>query len=72
MIQIVDKQTLATVKTLGPLPGGDVAFTKGGTYALVASRGSDGAVVVYDATTLKEIRRLPMRDPVYIYTANRR
>jgi len=65
-VHIIDKQTLEIVETLNPAPGKTVAhteFTRDGKYALVSIWEDDGAVVVYDAATLKEVRRLPMRKP---------
>ncbi|MCB2130470.1 MAG: c-type cytochrome [Rhodobacteraceae bacterium] len=65
-MHIIDKDTLAIVKTLNPAPGKTVAhieFTKDGKYALVSIWEDDGAVIVYDAATLEEVRRLPMRKP---------
>lgn len=65
-VHIIDKQTLEIVKTLNPAPGKTVAhteFTRDGKYALVSIWEDDGAVVVYDAATLEEVRRLPMRKP---------
>ncbi|HRO13916.1 MAG TPA: cytochrome D1 domain-containing protein [Paracoccus sp. (in: a-proteobacteria)] len=65
-VHIIDKQTLEIVKTLNPAPGKTVAhteFTKDGKYALVSIWEDDGAVVVYDAETLEEVRRLPMKKP---------
>jgi len=65
-IHVIDKQTLEIVKTLNPAPGKTVAhveFTKDGKYALVSIWEDDGAVIVYDAATLQEIKRLPMRKP---------
>ncbi len=65
-MHIIDKQTLEIVKTLDPAPGKTVAhveFTKSGKYALVSIWEDDGAVIVYDAATLQEIKRLPMRKP---------
>jgi DNA-binding beta-propeller fold protein YncE/cytochrome c553 len=65
-IHVIDKQTLEIVKTLNPAPGKTVAhveFTKTGKYALVSIWEDDGAVIVYDAATLEEVRRLPMRKP---------
>ena len=35
----------------------------GGRYALVSVWEMDGAVVVYDAATLEEVKRLPMVKP---------
>lgn len=65
-MHIIDKQTLEIVKTLNPAPGKTVAhteFTRDGRYALVSVWEDDGAVVVYDAKTLEEVKRLPMRKP---------
>ncbi|MFC3166967.1 cytochrome D1 domain-containing protein [Paracoccus fontiphilus] len=65
-VHIIDKQTLEIVKTLNPAPGKTVAhteFTKDGKYALVSIWEDDGAVVVYDASTLEEVKRLTMRKP---------
>ena len=44
-----------------------VEFDRYGRYALVSVWDSDGAVVAYDAQTLEEVKRLPMRKPVGKY-----
>jgi len=65
-IHVIDKKTLEIVKTLQPEPGktsGHVEFTKDGRYALVSIWDIEGALVIYDAQTLKEIKRLPMSKP---------
>jgi len=65
-MQVIDKRTLKIVKTLRPSPGktsAHVEFDRYGRYALVSIWDMDGAVVVYDARTLKEIKRLPMKKP---------
>jgi len=65
-IQIINKQKLEVVKTLIPAPGKTAAhteFTRDGKYALVSIWEMDGALVVYDATTFKELKRLPMKKP---------
>ncbi len=65
-IQILDKQKLAVVRTLIPAPGKTAAhteFTRDGKYALVSVWEMDGALIVYDAATFKEIKRLPMKKP---------
>jgi len=65
-MHIIDKETLEIVKTLNPAPGKTVAhteFTKDGKYALVSIWEDDGAVIVYDAKTLQEVKRLPMKKP---------
>jgi len=65
-MHVIDKRTLEVVKTLRPAPGktaAHVEFTRDGKYALLSIWDPDGAVIVYDATTLKEIKRLPMNKP---------
>ncbi len=65
-MHVIDKDTLEIVKTLDPAPGQTVAhveFTRDGSHALVSIWEDDGAVIVYDAKTLEEVRRLPMRKP---------
>jgi len=65
-IEIIDKQTLKVVRTLTPSPGQTAAhteFTRDGKYALVSVWEMEGALVVYDARTFREVKRLPMRKP---------
>lgn len=65
-MHIIDKETLEIVQTLHPEPGVTVAhteFTKDGSRALVSIWEDDGAVIVYDAASLQELRRLPMKKP---------
>ncbi|MDH3666135.1 MAG: nitrite reductase [Paracoccaceae bacterium] len=65
-MHVIDKQTLEIVRTLRPQPGATVAhveFDRDGEHALVSVWEDDGAVIVYDARTLEEVRRLPMRKP---------
>lgn len=65
-VHIIDKQKLEIVKTLRPAKGktaAHVEFTKDGKYALLSIWDMDGAVIVYDANTLEEIKRLPMVKP---------
>ncbi|MTE01904.1 cytochrome C oxidase Cbb3 [Paracoccus sp. YIM 132242] len=65
-IHIIDKQTLEIVRTLIPAPGQTAAhteFTRDGKYALVSIWEDDGALIIYDARTLEEVKRLPMRKP---------
>lgn len=66
LMHVIDKQTLEIVKTLRPAPGktsAHVEFTQDGRYALVSIWDMDGAVVIYDANTLEEVKRLPMKKP---------
>lgn len=65
-IQILDTRTLEIVRTLRPDPGrtaSHVEFTRDGRYALVSIAETDGALVVYDARSFAEIKRIPMRKP---------
>ena len=61
---------MALYKTLRPEPGktsAHVEFTRDGRYALLSIWDMDGALVVYDADSLEEIKRIPMRKPVGKY-----
>lgn len=65
-MHIIDKRTLEVARILRPAPGktaAHVEFTRDGKYALVSIWEKDGALVIYDAATLKEIKRLPMNKP---------
>ena len=66
VMHVIDKRSLELVKTLRPEPGktaAHVEFTRDGRYALVSIWEMDGAIVVYDAATLTEVKRLPMKKP---------
>ena len=65
-VHVIDKNTLEIVKTLRPIPGktsGHVEFTRDGKYALLSIWEMDGAIIVYNAKTLEEIKRIPMKKP---------
>ncbi|MBF0628196.1 MAG: c-type cytochrome [Magnetococcales bacterium] len=65
-VHVIDKATLEIFKTLRPVPGktsGHVEFTKDGRYALLSIWEMDGALVVYDAKSLEEVKRIPMKKP---------
>lgn len=69
-LQVIDKDILAVVAELRPLPGqtfAHVEFTRDGRYALASVMEDDGALLVLDARTLSEVARLPMRKPVGKY-----
>ena len=72
-LQVIDKASLETVAELRPLPGKTLAhieFTKDGRYALASvweRRADGGALIVFDAETLKEVKRIPMDKPVGKY-----
>jgi cytochrome c553/DNA-binding beta-propeller fold protein YncE len=66
VMHIVDKRTLEIKEILRPMPGktaAHVEFTRDGKYVLVSIWEDDGWLLIYDATTLKEIKRLPMKKP---------
>ena len=70
VMHVIDKNTLEIVKTLRPAPGktaAHVEFTRDGKYALVSIWEYDGALVVYDASTFEEVKRIPMKKPVGKY-----
>ncbi|MGQ0522893.1 MAG: cytochrome D1 domain-containing protein [Betaproteobacteria bacterium] len=65
-LQIIDKRTLEVVRTLRPVPGKTLAhveFTRDGRYAVASLWEHDGALIVFDAVTLEEVKRIPMRKP---------
>ena len=69
-MQIIDKDKLEIVAELKPEPGktfAHVEFTKDGKYVLASLWEMDGALIIYDAVTLKEVKRLPMKKPVGKY-----
>ncbi|MCW8916874.1 MAG: nitrite reductase [Magnetovibrio sp.] len=69
-LHVIDKRTLEIVKTIRPEPGktgAHVEFDRYGKYALVSVWDMDGALVVYDAATFEEIKRIPMKKPVGKY-----
>lgn len=69
-MQIIDKRTLEVVREVTPEPGrasSHVEFTRTGSHALVSVWEHDGALVVYDARTFKEVKRLPMCKPIGKY-----
>ncbi|UZE97509.1 nitrite reductase [Alkalimarinus alittae] len=66
LMHVINKETLEIEKTLQPIPGKTAAhieFTKDGSHALMSIWDKDGALIVYDANTLKEVKRLPMKKP---------
>ena len=71
-IQVLSKEGLKVVKDLTPEPGKramHIEFTKDGRYALVSIWERDGAVVIYDTTSFKEVKRLPFEKPIGKYNA---
>ncbi|MBR0985608.1 cytochrome D1 domain-containing protein [Bradyrhizobium liaoningense] len=65
-LSIIDKRTLEVVRSITPEPGktaAHVEFDKYGRYALVSIWEDQGALVVYDAATFAEVKRIPMSRP---------
>ncbi len=68
-LTLIDKTTLRPVTTVRE-PGKTLAhieFTRDGRYALASVWDMDGALIVFDAATLREVKRLPMSKPVGKY-----
>jgi mono/diheme cytochrome c family protein/DNA-binding beta-propeller fold protein YncE len=69
-LTIIDKATLEPVAQVKAPEGQTLAhieFTRDGRYALASLWEMNGALIVYDANTLKEVKRLPMSKPVGKY-----
>lgn len=65
-VHVINKKTLEIVETLRPAPGKTAAhieFDRQGNHALLSIWDMDGALIVYDAQTLAEVKRLPMVKP---------
>jgi hypothetical protein len=65
-MSIIDKRTLEIVRTVTPSPGktaAHVEFDRYGRYALVSIWENEGALVIYNAATFAEIKRIPMSRP---------
>ncbi|WP_249383932.1 nitrite reductase [Chitinivorax sp. B] len=72
-LQIIDKNTLDIVGSVAPMPGKTLAhieFTRDGRYALASLWERDGAIIVFDATTWQEVKRLPMSKPIGKYNVH--
>jgi DNA-binding beta-propeller fold protein YncE len=72
-LQVIDKQTLEVAARLTPEPGKTLAhveFDRYGRYALASLWERDGALIVFDARTLKEVKRIPMNKPVGKYNVH--
>ncbi len=72
-LQVIDKDTLEVVARLTPAPGKTLAhveFDRYGRYALASLWETDGALIVFDARTLAEVKRIPMNKPVGKYNVH--
>ena len=66
LMHIIDKTSLEIIKTIKPAPGktaAHVEFDRDGSHAIVSIWDLDGAIVIYDAATLEEVKRIPMSKP---------
>ncbi len=66
LVHVIDKETLEIARTLQPAPGktaAHVEFDRDGSHAILSIWEEDGAIVIYDAETLEEVKRLPMSKP---------
>ena len=72
-MQVIDKEKLEVVAELKPAPGktfAHVEFTRDGKYVLASlweRKADGGAIIVFDAATFKEVKRIPMDKPVGKY-----
>lgn len=65
-VHLIDKQTLEIAHTLRPMPGKNAAhveFTNDGSHLILSVWDTDGALIVYNAKTLEEVKRIPMNKP---------
>jgi len=65
-MHVIDKSSLEIIKTLRPVPdktSAHIEFTRDGRYALLSIWENQGAIIVYDARTLEEVKRIPMNKP---------
>jgi mono/diheme cytochrome c family protein/DNA-binding beta-propeller fold protein YncE len=70
ILTVIDKNTLEVVAQVKEPEGKTLAhieFTRDGRYVLASLWETDGALIVYDAATFKEVKRLPMSKPVGKY-----
>jgi len=72
-LQVIDKRSLEKVAEVKVAPGKTLAhieFTRDGRYALASlweRKADGGALVVFDAASFKEVKRIPMDKPVGKY-----
>jgi len=72
-LQVIDKRTLEKVAEVKTNPGKTLAhveFTRDGKYVLASlweRKADGGALIVFDAATFREVKRIPMDKPVGKY-----
>jgi WD40 repeat protein/cytochrome c553 len=67
---VIDRDSLQSVAELRPEPGKTLAhveFTRDGRHVLASLWEDDGAIIVFDADSLREVKRIPMRKPIGKY-----
>jgi cytochrome c553 len=65
-LTIIDKETLQVAGSVTPRPGkiaAHVEFDRTGRFAAVSVWEMDGALVIYDAASFAELKRIPMSKP---------
>jgi WD40 repeat protein len=65
-VHVIDKNSLEIIKTLRPSPGKNAAhveFDRYGKHALLSVWDINGELIVYNAATLEEVKRLSMKKP---------
>ena len=65
-VHLIDKQTLEVAHTLRPMPGKNAAhveFNRDGSHLILSVWDKEGALIVYNAETLEEVKRIPMNLP---------
>ncbi len=65
-VHVIDKRSLEIVRTLRPVPGktsAHVEFDRYGRHALLSIWDPEGMVIVYDAQSLREVKRIPASKP---------
>lgn len=65
-VHVIDKQTLEVAHTLRPMPGKNAAhveFSRDGSHLILSVWDAEGALIVYNADTLEEVKRIPMNLP---------
>ncbi len=66
VMHVIDKNSLEIVKTFRPVPGktsAHIEFDRYGRYAILSIWDIDGVIIIYDADTLKEVKRIAMSKP---------
>ncbi len=74
-LHAIDKETLEVTATLTPQPGKRLApaqLDRSGRYVLAVLAEPQGALLVLDAGTLQEVKRIALKEPVAVYNLSHR